>query len=618
MWHGFGMLRVLRSLESMAEEGAGFDQYRQGTELLRRAEKHSTALRLGLTPLFPIFNLLEGIPVVGKPLGQVEPVIIYASNLAGAVNRTLEGIAPILAPMPTGSKPDPLSRRLLGAIEEHQDDFRAAEQALAGAEQVRGELDPSAIPGKWGRRLRSIDSNFNQLQAGIRLLGLLPGLGGKDEPQTYLLVVQNNDELRASGGFISAFGILEVRDGQVVRFDVQDSYAVDNFTVGYPPPPEPIATYMLAGYWVPRDANWSPDFPTAAKEVSVLYALSTGIEPDGVIAVDQTALAMILQAVGPVDVAGTPEPVGSHNLISWMQQSWSPDVTEGVTAEWWQQRKSFMSHLGSAILERVMNLQDDEVAIRAGMSALGALKGGHLLLYFEDREAQSGLAQSGLDGAIRASTGDFLMVVDSNIGFNKADARIDRSIEYQVDLTDPASPRARLVLEYAHQSKQQVECLHQGVYGLTYAELQDRCYWDYWRVLTAGDSRLTSTQVPAVPGALLLNRADYPGVVKLAPAEGGTTEFAGLLVLPTASSQQLSLEWQLPERILTREKNLVKYSLHIQKQPGLQRAVLRITVFAPTGLRLRETEGWQEGNDPGTYVWKGTLEENLSHFLVFE
>ena len=56
----------------------------------------------------------------------------------------------------------------------------------------------------------------------------------------------------------------------------QDAFTADDFSKDYPYPPDPIRHFMLADYWLPRDANWSPDFPTAAQQVQALYTLSNG------------------------------------------------------------------------------------------------------------------------------------------------------------------------------------------------------------------------------------------------------------------------------------------------------------------------------------------------------
>jgi hypothetical protein len=162
-----------------------------------------------------------------------------------------------------------------------------------------------------------------------------------------------------------------------------------------------------------------------------------------------------------------------------------------------------------------------------------------------------------------------------------------------------------------------VACRHEAAYGQTYADMQQRCYWDYWRVLTAGDSRLTASQVAPVPAERLLDQQAYDGQVSQAVAEGGTSEFSGLLVVPAGESGAINLAWQLPARVIRQEDHAWVYRLRIQKQPGLGRLPLQLSVTAPQGARLQAQDGWQESGKPGTWVWSGTVVEASQFELTF-
>jgi hypothetical protein len=150
------------------------------------------------------------------------------------------------------------------------------------------------------------------------------------EAQNYLVLAQNRDELRATGGFISGIGLVTVEDGKIKEFSLGDSYQIDDFSKGYPAPPEPLTRFMLADYWVTRDANWSPDFPTTAEQTQALYTLSTGNQTQGVIAFNQLAVEEVLAAVGPVQIPGTDEPVTSENVEMYMRHAWAPAPEEGI------------------------------------------------------------------------------------------------------------------------------------------------------------------------------------------------------------------------------------------------------------------------------------------------
>ena len=619
-WHTAGLYRAVRGLQSLSDGALGRAEINQASGLVSDAARHARGLRWGAAPLFPVFDLLAWLPGAGKYLAQVEPLLLYGSGLADAGDRVLQGLAPLLEE--NADRGDaPLSQKLVAQLAENRAVILAAQDSVARAAAARQNLDLALLPGKLGESLRSLDRRFPLIQGGIGLLAGLPELAGAGTSRTYLVVAQNQDEIRATGGFISSFGLLEVSGGDIVRFEMQDSYAVDNFDAGYPPPPQPIAIYMLAGYWVPRDANWSPDFPSAAHQIQALYTASTGVSVDGVIAFDQSALVYLLDALGPVEVEAAGEMVGTQNVVAWMQRAWAPDAGEGATGEWWEQRKDFMGSLGMAMKDRLIGLADPGTMAKVGVTALQAMQAGHIMLHFNQPESQSALAQAGLDGAVRPGTGDFLMLVDSNLGFNKTDANIQRSIDYLVDLTDLDLPRARISVTYRNGAAPGIICKHAADYGVTYGntyyDMQQRCYWDYWRVLAAGDSRLSASQAAAIPADALLTGMAYNGQVDQAAAEGGTTEFAGMMVLPAGQSQTVSLEWLLPRRVLEIESERIVYTLKVQKQPGIDRSALRLVVIAPVGMSLNEIDGWRMGDTASEWAWTGSLEETLEFRLVF-
>jgi hypothetical protein len=88
--------------------------------------------------------------------------------------------------------------------------------------------------------------------------------------RTYLILAQNSDELRATGGFISAAGVVRLENGRITDMKLTDSYAVDDLDQPHPLAPGPLAEQMGAQILLLRDSNWSPDFPASAEVASVV------------------------------------------------------------------------------------------------------------------------------------------------------------------------------------------------------------------------------------------------------------------------------------------------------------------------------------------------------------
>ena len=152
---------------------------------------------------------------------------------------------------------------------------------------------------------------------------LAPALFGADGPRRYLLVVQNNAESRATGGFIGNYGVLTADNGKlhVDRLkrtrEWNEALALSQPALDALDVPADY-TNRYAQFRPERslqNVNLSPDFPSVGK---VLMALAphAGVGPvDGVMAVDPAGLAALLELTGPVEVEGWPVPVDAENVV---------------------------------------------------------------------------------------------------------------------------------------------------------------------------------------------------------------------------------------------------------------------------------------------------------------
>ncbi len=210
----------------------------------------------------------------------------------------------------------------------------------------------------------------------------------------------------------------------------------------------------------------------------------------------------------------------------------------------------------------------------------------HLLVYFTDPGAQALLAEQGWDGALRPGSGDFLMVVDANVGYNKASARVRQSITYEVDLSR-RPPRATLTLVYTHTARRGCPCKPEVRYDPVYEPMMDRCLWDDLRVyIPQGGRLLDATRIP-VPGRpsgrASPNPARWPSDRR---RKGRFSPWRRLLLLPPGTTQTRALIWELPEEVVAWDGDDGTYTLRVQKQPGTVGHPLRLRIRLPDGAVL--------------------------------
>ena len=138
-----------------------------------------------------------------------------------------------------------------------------------------------------------VDEVLKMARITPRLLGAV-----ENGPQTYLILIQNEDELRPTGGFLTAVGRLIVEDGRLTDLSFEGVSKLDDFNKPYPSAPWQLDEYMRSEILLLRDANWFTNFPTTVEWAEFLYAYARPGEIDGVIAVDQHVVVQILREIG--------------------------------------------------------------------------------------------------------------------------------------------------------------------------------------------------------------------------------------------------------------------------------------------------------------------------------
>ncbi len=559
--------------------------------------------------LVSLASALGGLPRVGGDLRAAPHLLAMADGLTEAGTIGCDLLGPVLT---SGEKPS--LEEAIRLVAEKRPDIARAQAAVARAEVAWRQVDPSRLSPRLARRAALVGQMLPLLRSGLDIAAAAPDLLGMDGPRVYLIIAQNEDERRPTGGYITGVGEVWVENGQIVTMTFRDSYAVDDFSQPYPDPPEPFRRYMGIDLWVFRDSNWSPDFPTAAWQALALYRPGYNLSVDGVIAVDQYALRELVAAVGPLTVEGVPTPITADSLIPYIRQAWAPD-DGNLTGEWWRERKSFMRPLAEALWTRLR--AGDVDGLRLAKTVLRLLDEKHLLLYVPHPSVAPLLAEQGWDGALRPGEGDLLMVVDANVGYNKASAKVLQSITYEVDLRRHP-PQATLTLVYTHTATGQYPCIPEFRYDPVYEQMMDRCYWDYLRVYIPQGSRLLDfTRIP-IPGEALWSGEDESGEVTVRPAEEGPfLSLETMLLLPPGAVQTRSFTWELPDGVVSWDGDEGTYTLRVQKQSGTVGHPLTVRVHLDEKLLLLGTDPPPTATDGSTLIFQTRLDRDRTLTVRF-
>jgi UDP-N-acetylmuramyl pentapeptide phosphotransferase/UDP-N-acetylglucosamine-1-phosphate transferase len=409
---------------------------------------------------------------------------------------------------------------------------------------------------------------------------LAPALFGGDGTRKYLLVVQNNAESRATGGFIGSYGTLTAEDGKVsvsklLRTGTWNAAIAAAEEVELDAPNGYLRRY---GQFQPeltlQNVNLSPDFPTVAR---VLMSLTqdAGVGPvDGVMAVDPEGLAALLQLTGPVTVTDWPDPVSADNVV---------DVTlRDAYARFANtpERADFLGDVAEVVVDEATTGTLGKPARIAQVLGTASHEG-HILLAFKRPAEQRLVEQLDTAGAAPGrGKADLVHVTTQNVSANKLDYYLRRDIDYRVQITpgaagEPAQADALFSMKMSNTAP--AEGLPKVVAG-PFEGQPGR--------FRAGEL----LSFVSVYSPLTLEAASIDGrPLELTPAarELGANVYSTYVDL--AAGQERTLEFRFSGTATVRGDGW--YTIDVGRQPLLEADQTRISVTVPPGWRIDKATG---------------------------
>lgn len=425
-----------------------------------------------------------------------------------------------------------------------------------------------------------------QYEKSIEFLGntidVLPELLGFYGKRNYLILFQNNMELRPGGGFIGSYGLLSLDKGTVADFSIQDVYDADGQLKGHVEPPFPIRRYMSIVHWYLRDSNFDPDFIKGASASAFFLKLETGKTVDGVIGIDVSVVKDLLRVLGPVYVSSYNETVDADNVYLLTQTHAEKDFFPGSS-----QKKDFLrSLLNSMQLTLSSKKQFSYPALFAAMAQAVVQK--HIVFAMADSDLQhfftaNSLSSSLADNRVEAAdvVNDFLGISEANIGFNKANYFIKRKVDQNIKFDEDGSIVENLTISYKNTSTQ--------------GSWPGGDYKNYLRLILPLKTRITAIAindqkqeiVPAVTDALVYEAKSFKapkGLEVEEKEEEGKSVFGFLTVVPTGKLQTINISYILPQSIAKEELEFT-YDLKLFSQPGVEEYPFTFTLFFPESLK---------------------------------
>ncbi|MBW3643998.1 MAG: DUF4012 domain-containing protein [Actinobacteria bacterium] len=516
----------------------------------------------------PLTSLGLGVPLLGPNLAAARTLTGVGADLVTS-GAAAARAAPGTLQVSGGVVPLEEIRRLAPGLADTAATLRRAHERTAGIEQAH--LVPVVRDRLVGLDDRLAETADEAEVAALAAEVLPPVLGGGG-PRHYFLSVENNAELRATGGFMGNYGELvadqgrlrlehlgRVRDLNEGGAEVRTVEAPDDYLARY-------TRFEVATTW--QSVNFSPDFPTVAEVISHLYPQSGGRPIDGVVGIDPVGLAAFLRLTGPVTVDVWPEPITADNVVDIsLNQAYIAFEADN------EDRIDFLGDVARAAVDAFSARELGNPA-RIIETLSDAVAGGHLRVWFTRAEEQALVERVGLAGEVEPVPSDSVLLINQNAGGNKLDYYLRRRSSYAAELVPTADGvQVTSQLEVTLENTAPAEGLPQYIIGPFFPGNPAGLNTTYLSVYTPFD----------FTGATL----DGEPLSMEAEDELGRRVYSEFFDLPSLSSRTVTVDLQ-------GEAPLAPggwYELDLLHQPLLVPEEMSVTLEVPAGWRIAEAEG---------------------------
>ena len=420
------------------------------------------------------------------------------------------------------------------------------------------KVDPNHYPTLiFGKKIKTELSNVRTLtdQSAVAvsdakpLIKTLPSLLGATEKKKYLMIFQNDKELRPTGGFITAYAVFTIDQGHIAFEKSDDIYQLDNSIPNKESAPAPIKKYFPT---VPefnlRDSNLSPDFMVSMKTFRQMYE-TAGLKEDGlsgIIGIDTNVLVSTIkilddqvQAGGQTFTTKTDAHCDCPQVIYALENSISRPVGYVKTA-----RKSLIGDLISAIMVKALSSSPKLYWGPLFQSIIAQTNQKHVMFDLYDDQAQQGIEALNAAGQIHPFVGDYLHINEANFSGAKVNIFMQENVDNAYSVASDGTITKTVTIHYKNPYPPSDCSLADG--GLCL----NATYRDWVRLY--------------VPKGSVLNSSEGSQVKMTTYDDLGKTVFDGFITVRTQGVATLTVNYTLPFKL----KSGSPLPVMIQKQGG--------------------------------------------------
>lgn len=375
----------------------------------------------------PLWNAAENLPVVGEDVSRVRVLVSVADDLSANV---LTPVAQSMAGVSMGTlfSDGQINVDMLTSLCDTVSQVQPAVARDAQRVDNLGEASLEQVNGPLQSARERLDG-LNAMATGLsQVAPSLPAMLGANGTRNYLVIAQNNSEIRSLGGFPGSRMIMTVDNGKISLGDFQANHThfADNSIPLTDDERHTVVDIMETGAaFAPGDTTVLPSFPRAAQVQEWCWQQTYGQSVDGVLSVDPVFLQSMLGLTGGVTTSDGTVVDGTNAAQILLNQVYYLDS---------DLQDPFFNEVAGLAMKQVMN-NLGSVSMTDLASTVGqGITDRRVYLYMNDADEEAAIASLGADGEVSQ---DATKPITGFYVYDKTGSKLDWYLDMRSTVGDP-------------------------------------------------------------------------------------------------------------------------------------------------------------------------------------
>lgn len=478
-------------------------------------------------------------------------------------------------------------------------EFKYIKDDINSINNIISSVNIKFIPKKYKEDILKLKNSIYNLNKNIEKINeassVFSSILGEDDKKRYLIVFQNSNEIRATGGFMGSYALVDFYKGEIVEYEVPEGgiYDLKAGFFEFIKPPKPFN--IMIPDWRIQDSNWFFDFEESAKTIDYFFENSARTSVDGIIAINSNILKDLFTVIGDIELEEYNITLDSEDATTKIQNIVSLNKHTNKP-------KEIINSLFSEVSKDIFNI--DESKIFELLNFMNdSINKKNIMIYSKDQIIQEKIIKLGFSGNISNISQkdnkieDYLAIVDTSIGGGKTSEFIDREVKHNIKIYTNGDIISEIKI---NREFKESEALDDQEIKINREFI--RIYTPYGSELieNTGFTKINTEKVENI------KQKDYyklDNINKYSYIETdtgtyiyndeGKTIFGNFSLLKPGESQEIRLKYKLPFKIDFNSNflnNYISYYLNLQKQSGIDDMKYSFSIEYPENKLKKLTE----------------------------